>query len=269
MRALSAVLLASVGCSFVGGPGSGVDARVAPDGSPLADAAADGAVDAAQLTLCGDENPLLGGCWEFENNLLDSTANDNDGTAFNDPMFAAGFAGNALDITGNDAVLIGESLSLDSSAITVEARINVDDYPAPTQEGVIFDNQSQYALLIVDDDGKLGCVAASGPPITSLSGLVPLDAWVHVGCVVDSTRIRMFFDGDEIMCATRVNPVQTGGDVGSAMGTDLNAGGTPTGGFFDGLIDSLRVFEGARTAAEMCAAAGKSGCTELDVTQCT
>lgn len=261
MRVCTALVgLFAAACSFTGGGNAGDgDADAAVD----ADRAADAAPDAAPLGLCDPGVANLGACWEFENNFDDATGNGNDGTGVSSPNFAAGFEGDALDLDGQDeAVTVEESAFLDSSAITVEARIFARSLPSNGNEHVVFDNQSQYAMAIFDNGGEFRCSANGSGNIDSGPGVIDVDTWYHVACVVNDQRISLFVDGDEIGCADRTNPAVTTGNDGSAIGADQGAGG-PQGGFFDGLIDNLRVFETTRTPEQICAAAGRTGCATL------
>lgn len=265
-RCFTAVALAALGaCSFSGGASGAGDGGSGDDaGNTDIDAAGDAAVDAPVEALCKPATGAPAACWELENNLDDSV-HANHGTGVNAPGFSDdGFEGAALALDGVDqAVTIPESQDLDAAAITVEARIFPEALPPSNEERGVFDNQGQWSIFLADGD-RLRCVGAGGPTIDSDSGEIETGTWYHVACTVDATRIRMFLNGDEIACGVRDDsPARTTGDDGSVIGADLDASGNPSTDFFDGLIDSVRVFEEARTPAQICAAAGGTDCREI------
>ena len=257
---LTATALVATGCSFTG-------ASPAPSDDP-ADAALDGrgADGPAPVAVC--DEPDLAGCWEFEGDADDGSGNENHGSMMNGADFdPSGIVGDAVLLDGvDDFVLIPEAESLDAEALTLEAWINPAAYPGGGNEGVVADNDSQYAIAITGGDGRVRCTAAGGPELTPEATAL-LDEWSHLACTVDATRVRLFLDGDEVDCGPRSDPARTDGENGTAFAANLADGG-PSIGFFAGRLDNLRIFSAVRSPAEICAAAGRSECAVLDVEDC-
>jgi concanavalin A-like lectin/glucanase superfamily protein/Big-like domain-containing protein len=78
------------------------------------------------------------------------------------------------------------------------------------------------------------------------SGRVPaLGRWQHVAATYDGSVARFYVDGAET-AATSFS-----GNVGDSNAWKLGAYGTPSTGYFDGLIDNVRIYDRALTASEI------------------
>ena len=78
------------------------------------------------------------------------------------------------------------------------------------------------------------------------SGLSPTTAqWQHLAATFDGSTARFYVDGAQV--ASRA----VSGSVGSSNAWRIGAYGSVVGGFFDGLIDEIRVYNRALSAAEI------------------
>jgi hypothetical protein len=78
------------------------------------------------------------------------------------------------------------------------------------------------------------------------SGRTPLvGQWQHVAATYDGTTARIYIDGTQTASSTFT------GNIGSSNTWRIGAYGAPAGGFFDGNIDNVRVYDRALTAAEI------------------
>ena len=93
--------------------------------------------------------------------------------------------------------------------------------------------------MFVEPGGALRCLDL-GASVTE-SGALTVGTWTHVAYTHDGQR-RVTAPGAAL---------ETGNDTGTSIG-----GNSPSGDPFVGRIDELRIWNRARTAAEVCAAAG-------------
>jgi hypothetical protein len=78
------------------------------------------------------------------------------------------------------------------------------------------------------------------------SGRTPIAGeWQHLAATFDGTTARFYVDGVEVASRT----VSVG--IGSSDNWRIGAYGISPGGFFDGLIDDVRIYNGALTAAQV------------------
>lgn len=93
------------------------------------------------------------------------------------------------------------------------------------------------------------CRAVEGKPL-------PAGEWSHVACVHTGTHLTVFVNGVEAGSGAD-NLTPTAPDEPLHVGSDA-----PTGDdAFEGAIDELRLYDFARSPAEICAAAGRRDCT--------
>lgn len=111
--------------------------------------------------------------------------------------------------------------------------------------GVILDDDGRFSLTI-DENGNVLCKSSGGAVLGTKA--VPVEAWAHVACVVDAGTLHAYLDGVDV--GSGPGAIGSAPTLGAAIG-----GNSPDGEGFLGLIDSLRVFKVARTAAEVSAAA--------------
>ena len=78
------------------------------------------------------------------------------------------------------------------------------------------------------------------------SGLTAtMDQWAHLAVTYDGTAVRLYVNGT--MRAMKTSP----GNMLATARTQLTIGGNPRGAYFNGYIDEFRVWNVARTAAEI------------------
>ena len=80
---------------------------------------------------------------------------------------------------------------------------------------------------------------------------LPTSSWTHVACSFDGTVLRIYVNGAVAAFESGSGSVTTAGTNGLAIGSN-----SPSGDNFAGLIDDLRIWRIARTAAQICAASG-------------
>lgn len=174
------------------------------------------------------------------------------GSTWNASQKVFGF--NALNFDGvNDVVTTTQSLS-GMAAFTIEGWI----FPTTAGTRISFFGQDEAIEFGFADATTIrGWTATANPPgnnevsWTFNGGTFPLNTWHHVAFTGDGTNTRLIVDGVQraIMAnapanyGTSGNPFTIGGDVWD-----------PASGYFSGTIDEVRVWNVARTPAQIQAA---------------
>ncbi len=169
----------------------------------------------------------------------------------------AGVRGNALSFDGvNDVVTVPDAAALDlTTGMTLAAWVNMG-----ARDGwetiILKENVGNYSYALYAQDG--GTVQGGSPEPSgnvtlagrneTLLGQAALGAgtWVHLATTYDGTTQRLFVNGVEVS-----NNAVTGTiDVGAGA---LRIGGNSVwaGEYFQGLIDEVRIYNRALTAAEI------------------
>jgi Ca2+-binding RTX toxin-like protein len=199
-----------------------------------------------------------------------STASDasglgNDGTVEGAVAVADGKGGALLFDGVDDVVTVQDSASLDlTGGMTIEAWVNpsvVDGLngweTVVLKEGaearVCCSNLLSYALYAHDAAaGPAGYIRTAGlDQGTHTTPAIPAGAWTHLATTYDGANLRIYVNG--ALAATR----GVTGDIEVGVGA-LRIGGNKAfpGEFFSGLIDEVKVYNRALSAAEITADMG-------------
>lgn len=192
----------------------------------------------------------------------DGTAEDSCGTNKATPRNGAGFGpgrqGLAFSLDGvDDYVEVPDAPSLDfdgqSHSLTVTAWIFRRSTGAPQ---VIFDKTSPgppfvgYRLAVIGDrvilrtddwkDLKLNCGEAQGAVVTA-------NTWHHVAGVFSRGESRVYLDGALQATCKYLGDGKFQNDVPARMGAFTSA----TGGFFNGTLDDIQIYNRALTSEDI------------------
>jgi glucose/arabinose dehydrogenase len=194
----------------------------------------------------------LVGAWAF-NEASGATATDGSGTGnagtVSGPTRVAGHTGNALSFDGvNDSVTVADANSLDlTNRMTLEAWVrpaNASDWRT-----VLLKEQSgqlAYALYASTDNGRpSGHVFTTGDVMLRGPNALPIDAWSHLAFTWDGTTTRMYVNGTQVATAA------LSGTAVASTGPLRIGGNGVWGEWFNGLIDDVRVYNRALSAAEI------------------
>jgi glucose/arabinose dehydrogenase/chitodextrinase len=182
--------------------------------------------------------------------VADASGNGNTGTISGATWTPSGRYGAALSFNGtSNLVVIPGSTSLNvSTAMTLSAWIQ----PTVAQGGwrtIMQREVNAYFLNASNDTGALrpagggtfnGGVNWVGGPTAS-----PVSAWTHVALTYDGAMLRLYVNGVQAAALAQTGSIET-------PSTPLRIGGNvPYGEYFQGLIDEVRVYNRALSAAEI------------------
>ncbi len=163
-------------------------------------------------------------------------------------MDNSGKYGSALGFNGTSAlVTVNNSATLQlNTAMTLEAWVNPSTVSSAWQD-VIYKGNDNYFLEGTSGNSSVpGGEARLGADLV-LYGTVTLKAntWMHLAVTYDGTTMRLYTNGVQVASraqtgaiATSTNPLQIGGD-------------SIYGQYFAGMIDEVRVYNVALTAAQI------------------
>jgi hypothetical protein len=194
--------------------------------------------------------------YAFENDLADSSGNGLDGTAVGDPTFAAGVAGMALDLNGDDYVDCGGVAEFSfADAMTVSTWVNIRSHTAAWMAMVAkgenawrlgFNNTTTGVHYAFSGGGR-GWQAAN--TATELA----FDEWYHVAATYDTkVGAQVYIDG--VVDAT--NPDLGGIDI-NQFSVLIGENPEATGRLFDGMLDEIMIYNRALSEEEVLFLAGK------------
>ena len=180
--------------------------------------------------------------------LTDVSGNGNNGT-INGASWTAGHDGQALSFNGtSNVVVVNDSASLDlTNGMTLEAWVR----PTSVMSGWKAIMQKEPDIYFLNGNTAANHVGIGGTfggecctVLQSPSGLA-VNQWAHVAGTYDGTTLRLYVNGTQVSSQAVTGAVQVNG-------LPLRIGGNTYGSeFFPGLIDNLRIYNRALSAAEV------------------
>jgi chitodextrinase len=179
--------------------------------------------------------------------VADASGNGNDGAISGATWHGSGKSDGALSFDGDDWVTVADAPSLDlSGAMTLEAWVKPSG-SGTTWRTVLAKERASgvaYALYARQSSSRpAASVRVSSTKSAVGAVLLPLDTWSHLSATYDGTRLRMFVNGVESGSAA------VSGSIRTSSGP-LRIGGM-SGHRFVGLLDDVRIYNRALTAAEL------------------
>jgi len=184
--------------------------------------------------------------------IIDSTSNANHGTkkSVNEPVEATGKVGQGQDFDGTDDYINIGDMALTGS-FTVEAVANYDNVYRRCILAQIDDGNNYFPVLGTQSSNQ-GMMwiksTAGGQQVAQENDAVSTGTWYHTAGVSNGTTIYYYLDGavgditdDYIAPPALTNTMQIGSWRGILYGA--------TYGWFDGIIDEVRISSTDRSAA--------------------
>ena len=188
----------------------------------------------------------------------DSSGNGNTGTLTNNPTWSTGKFGSGINFSNNYVTSpIANEANFDfTSDFTVSGWINVDPTNSTSYRGVLgkYNNDSTGWDLGVQSDGLRMDIRGSSTIDAGPSGTLGTNTWKHFGIVNTTTSIKIYIDG---VLVNTTNGTWTSTTNNNAF-TFGNRGISGTTGFI-GKLDNIRVFNYARTPAQIAWDYNRSG----------
>jgi hypothetical protein len=179
----------------------------------------------------------------------DVSGNNNNGAVSNTAWSASGRYGGALSFNGSSSrVNIPDSASLDlTTGMTMEAWVQ-----PTTLSGwrtILMKEQSAglvYGLYANSDTNRPSAhVYISAESDTRGTAQLALNTWTHLAATYDGSMLRIFVNGAQV--STR----SLGGNILTSTSALRIGGNAIWGEYFAGLIDEVRIYNRALTAAEI------------------
>ena len=181
--------------------------------------------------------------------VTDASGNGNNGTITNATWATAGKYGEALQFNGTNAlVTIPNAASLQlSTGMTLEAWVNPSTVNANWRDVIYKGNDNYYLEATSTNASKPDAGLIAGGSYADAFGTAKLTAstWSFLTETYDGSTLRLYVNGTQVAStahtgaiATSTNPLQIGGD-------------SLYGQYFAGLIDEVRVYNVALTAAQI------------------
>jgi chitodextrinase len=181
--------------------------------------------------------------------VTDASGNGNNGTIANATWTSSGRYGNGLRFDGSSAwvtVPDADALHL-TAAMTLEAWVNSSAVSNAWRD-VIFKGDDNYYLAATSTAGSRPAAGSVfDGSYAEVFGLAVLatGSWTHLAATYDGSTLRLYVNGTEVSSIaksgslrTSTNPLQIGGDG-------------IYGQYFQGLIDEVRVYNVALSAAQI------------------
>ncbi|UCE46773.1 MAG: LamG domain-containing protein, partial [Phycisphaerales bacterium] len=222
------------------------------------------------LGLAGNAGAALVGHWRLDGDASDSSGNGNDGVLFGDPQWVAGKIGGALEFDGTDDRVEMPGTSPTEGFPSVDGEVTwalwfktgsstVGSRPVmalgPTGAAHVSGNRS----ITIENSGVIMVRAWGVGGLTSLtsSATVDDDEWHHIAVTIafdtsgSSDPMKFYIDGD-LSKGYEVDNVNINANASAADDFIVTLGAR--GGYYDGLIDDVRVYDHVLSEVEILAA---------------
>jgi hypothetical protein len=210
--------------------------------------------DPVSFTIANTGFPGLVASYSFDEGsgtvADDSSGNGLNGSISNATWTSAGKFGGALSFNGTSSIVdIADADALDLTAgMTLEAWVRptaLSGYRTVILKEV--PGELAYSLYASNDSSRpntWGRIGGTSYDATGTASL-PLNTWTHLASTYDGTTLRLYVNGVQVASRTIAGALQTSANM-------LHIGGNAIWGeYFAGLIDEVRIYNHALTAAQI------------------
>lgn len=190
--------------------------------------------------------------------LNDESFNDNDATLVNSPLYVGGKSASAIDLesTSSQYGYLGDNASISlTKDLTISSWIKPESVTASTQFDIAgkWDGANEsYLLCQYGDEIRMYIDSASNYKTTNSANLA-VGTWYHVEAIYKASTANVDIYVNGILQAGTVTgtiPISIGDDAGRfQVGAEDST--TTAANFYDGIIDSLRIYSYARSVEEV------------------
>jgi len=194
--------------------------------------------------------------WDFEegagSTVYDASGNGNNGTLVNSPAWVTGKVGKALEFDGENEYIITESLASSPNTETLSLWLYAKD------TGVIVSELGQQAINSGYHYTKIGLNTNNELKANIWNcnndltfGTINLNQWYFATLVYDGTAEKAYLNGefkDSYTCSRSAPSTQY---LAFAATDSQSGGGFDDTGYFQGKIDDIRLYDYARTPAQI------------------
>ncbi len=182
--------------------------------------------------------------------VADASGNNNNGTLANGTWSAAGRFGGAISFNGTSTwVSVPNATSLNpTTAVTMEAWVN--PVAVNNWRTVLFKEQTgnlTYGLYSNTSSNRPNAQVFVSGSDRNVNGTaaVAANTWTHLAATYDGANVRLFVNGTQVATIAQTGALATSTGV-------LHIGGNAVWGeWYQGLIDEVRIYNRALSAAEI------------------
>ncbi|OGH14905.1 MAG: hypothetical protein A2687_04640 [Candidatus Levybacteria bacterium RIFCSPHIGHO2_01_FULL_38_26] len=179
--------------------------------------------------------------------VVDSSGNNNNGTAVNGATTAGGLLGRAGSFDGvNDEVQVSHATSIDPAVITFAAWVNPTNISSSPVVMDKFGSTTGWHMRIANGGSSFRCSISttSGTIQNNVSFSFANNTWYHLACSYDGANVRNYVNGVLVGSPkAQSGSLTTGSGVLRIGSRGLN--------YFAGRIDEVKIFDRALTAQEI------------------
>lgn len=193
--------------------------------------------------------------YSFEGNLSDETGNQSAGSLTGDRIdnrggtitYDEGVIGQAAVFDGNSGVLLPKGLII-GDEYTVSLWVNPEELTMFTTTFFGARDSDNWVSVVPNGpvDGETMLWSGSGTWFDGVTGLtISTGDWTHLAFAVDKGDVRVYVNGEQKFRSSNFPNIFTTSDASFSLG--VNWWDPP----FKGMIDELRIYDGALSASEI------------------
>ncbi len=191
----------------------------------------------------------------------DTSGFNRDGTLDNASR-TTGYLGGGMAFNGSNSRVAVPTFELDGPALTLSAWIRWEG--ASTVDSRIFSKASNttasnhIVALGTHTDGRLRARLKTGGSTTELftpNQVISVQTWHHVALRYDGSVLQILVDGDVVAFTSQTGIIDTAPSIPVAIGNQPSGAGDRP---FNGILDQIRIYDRALSAAEINALANES-----------